>query len=75
MTTELPEWARPDSQAATPPLDEFRRLYAEDDNLWWRVECGHHQNLFEAACERIDELEQAQRLADSLLTRETGDES
>lgn len=58
--TELPEWARSDSQAPTPDLAEFRRLYAEDDNLWWSVACGHHQNLFEAACERLDELERDQ---------------
>ncbi|WP_280201296.1 hypothetical protein [Nocardia cyriacigeorgica] len=38
----------------TPSLDEFRRAYAADDNEWWRLECGHHMNLFEAALEALD---------------------
>ncbi len=39
----------------TPPLDEFRRDYEADDNVWWAMACGHHQNLFEAACEQLDD--------------------
>jgi hypothetical protein len=41
-----------DPMTPTAPLDEFLAALAEDDNLWWRVACGHHQNLFDAACER-----------------------
>lgn len=39
-------------QAPTAPLDEFLVAYNQDDNLWWRIGCGHHQNLFDAAIER-----------------------
>ena len=41
--------------APTPPLDDFRRALADDPNLWWRTACGHHRNLFEAACDRLDD--------------------
>ncbi len=44
-----------DDHAPTAPLDEFLVAYREDDNLWWRVACGHHQNLFEAAVDRLAE--------------------
>lgn len=44
-------------EEVTPPLDEFLSRYAEDDNEWWRLSCGHHQNLFEEAVERIEELQ------------------
>jgi hypothetical protein len=40
----------------TPPLDDFRAAYDADDNVWWATACGHHQNLFEAACDQVDEL-------------------
>ena len=36
----------------TPPLDEFNVMYDEDDNVWWRIGCGHHMNLYDAAVER-----------------------
>lgn len=29
----------------TAPLADFRADYEADDNLWWRIGCGHHQNL------------------------------
>lgn len=38
----------------TPPVDEFLATYADDDNIWWAIACGHHQNLFEAAVEDRD---------------------
>jgi hypothetical protein len=44
-------------QAPTAPLDDFLAAYSADDNWWWRVPCGHHMNLFDAAIERIEELE------------------
>ena len=40
-----------DPMVPTAPLEEFLAAYAQDNNLWWRISCGHHQNLFEAALE------------------------
>jgi hypothetical protein len=53
------------SEATTPtaPLEDFLPEYEADDNLWWRIACGHHQNLFEAA---VDERTLADDLADVL---------
>lgn len=51
------DWKHPETWAHTPPLDEFLAAYQQDDNIWWAIGCGHHQNLFEAACDRIAELE------------------
>jgi hypothetical protein len=57
----------------TPPLDDFIRDYEADGNLWWRTDCGHHQNLFEAAVERMKaaevqvDREATARLAKALL--------
>jgi hypothetical protein len=45
-----------DDHAPTPPLGSFLRAYAEDDNEWWRLSCGHHLNLFDAAVEQMDRL-------------------
>lgn len=45
------------THAPTPPLNDFLAAYGEDDNWWWRIECGHHRNLFDMALDRIDELE------------------
>ena len=41
----------------TPTLDEFAAMYDEDEHLWWRIGCGHHQNLYEAAVERYERAE------------------
>lgn len=54
-----------DNTAPTAPLDEFIAAYAEDDNWWWMLSCGHHQNLFEEAVERIETLEASSRLPTS----------
>ena len=43
----------------TPTLDEFAAMYDEDEHLWWRIGCGHHQNLYEAAVERYEQAEAA----------------
>ena len=43
----------------TPTLDEFAAMYDEDEHLWWRIGCGHHQNLYEAAVERYERAEAA----------------
>lgn len=47
----------PDLWPHTPPLEVFLELYEEDRNLWWKIGCGHHENLFDAAIERIEALE------------------
>jgi len=53
----------------TPTLDEFNAMYDEDDNIWWRIACGHHQNLYEAAVERYQTAEaQVQRVRHVVLT-------
>ena len=43
----------------TPTLDAFAAMYDADEHLWWRIECGHHQNLYEAAVERYERAEAA----------------
>lgn len=48
----------------TPPLDDFLREFEADSNTWWRIDCGHHLNLFEAAVER---MQQAERLLSRLI--------
>ena len=45
-----------DKWVITPPLDEAIKLLEENRNLWWTLECGHHQNLFEDALDRIASL-------------------
>lgn len=40
----------------TPPVDAFLEAYNAADNIWWMIECGHHQNLFEAAVDERDAL-------------------
>jgi hypothetical protein len=47
-------------QAVTASLNDFLKAYNDDDNWWWRISCGHHLNLFDAALERIYQLEQRQ---------------
>lgn len=52
---ERERWDRdPREWPHTPPLHVFRALLDDDDNLWWRVECGHHLNVFDAACDALD---------------------
>lgn len=48
----------------TPPLDEFLLRYDVDDNEWWRMDSGHHMNLFDEAVERMQAAEE--RLAEVL---------
>jgi transposase len=56
--------------AATAPLMEFVPVYADDDNWWWSIACGHHQNLFDAALDRIDDLEAAIKRAEAQIAEE-----
>lgn len=46
-----------DPQAPTPPLDDFLSVYRLDDGIWWRLECGHHQNLLDEAITRLETAE------------------
>ena len=66
--SELPESVRKmieEAGAPTAPLADFLPAYEDDDNLWWRLSGGHHQNLFEEAVERMEiaerELERMRR--------------
>lgn len=43
----------------TPSLDDFKAMEAYDPNVFWRLDCGHHQNLLEAALDEIDDLRAA----------------
>ena len=54
----------------TPPLDDFLREYEQDDNCWWRMACGHHQNLFEEAVERMQAAERRLGVSPSATERE-----
>lgn len=45
----------------TPSLDEFLAAYDADDNEWWYLGSGHHQNLFDEAVERM-------RIAEARMT-------
>lgn len=56
------------SGEVTPLLDDFLREYEADDNVWWGMGCGHHQNLFEAAVER---METAEKLLKCLIIPES----
>jgi len=57
-----------DPKAPTAPLAEFLAAYAEDDNWWWRIDGGHHQNLFEAAVDAYDEqLAEVERLTKKVM--------
>lgn len=64
--SDATEAMRTDNRAPTAPLDEFLHAYDEDDNEWWRIDCGHHLNLFDEAIDRMREAERnlkAARLA------------
>lgn len=39
--------------APTADLADFLLEYEKDDNIWWAIACGHHQNLFEEAVEAL----------------------
>lgn len=52
MSTDIPK------PEPTMPLDDFRELYKQDDNEWWRLQSGDMQNLFDAAIDRIEGVEE-----------------
>ena len=35
-------------------LDAFLAIYADDDNEWWRLDSGQHQNLFDSLLARAE---------------------
>lgn len=41
----------------TPSLEEFRASVAKDDNYFWRLSDGGHQNLLDEALDLLDERE------------------
>jgi hypothetical protein len=41
----------------TVALSEFLLRYRQDDNEWWRLDCGDHQNIFDEAIERLETAE------------------
>lgn len=61
MTENVIRMVSDDPMIPTAPLEEFIAAYEKDDNLWWSISCGHHQNLFEAAVEKIEQLQQTLR--------------
>lgn len=38
-------------------LDAFLVIYADDDNEWWRLDSGQHQNLFDSLLARAEAAE------------------
>jgi hypothetical protein len=51
------------SNEPTPRLAEFRKQLAEDDNAFWRLQSGDHQNLLEEA---LDQLDAVAKVADRI---------
>lgn len=43
----------------SPTLAEFLPRYKADDNEWWRLQCGDHQNLFDEANDERERLRHA----------------
>lgn len=40
----------------TAPAKEFIAAATVDGNLWWRIQCGHHENLFDEVAEQLDSV-------------------
>lgn len=45
-------WLGPDGAT---DVDGFLAAYEKDDNVFWRMECGHHQNVIDELIGRLDE--------------------
>jgi hypothetical protein len=43
-----------DQDGATD-VDGFLAAYAKDDNVFWRMECGHHMNIVDELIGRIED--------------------
>lgn len=48
------DWDNP--KTPTPSWETFERLQRADPNLWWRIGCGHHENLYDNAVDEIKRL-------------------
>lgn len=46
------------SGGATVSLEQWAVMEKLNRNVFWMVDCGHHQNLLDKALERIEELEE-----------------
>ncbi len=46
----------------TMSIVEFQKGEEKDDNLFWRLPCGDHQNLLDEALAHIEKLEMFQKL-------------
>ena len=44
-----------DPRAPTAPWWLFAAAYRRDPRLWWRIGCGHHENLFNQLLEDRDD--------------------
>lgn len=54
---EIFQWrVHPEHWPYTPPLEVYRVLEQEDDNLRWRVATGHIMNLLDMAYEKLEAL-------------------
>ena len=59
-TVDVAAWdVDPDQWPHTPPLDVWRALYEDDDNLVWRAGIGHVVNALDEALERLEVAEGA----------------
>ena len=45
-----------DPKQPTPTWERFEELQKQDSNLWWRIGCGHHENLYDSAVAVIEQL-------------------
>ncbi len=50
-------------------LSEFIATYDADENLWWTLDSGEHQRLFDIAVARIGKLDNACEEASYWITR------
>jgi len=44
----------------TPSLADYQKWSEFDDNLFWRLSCGDHQNLLDEAVEALEAWEATQ---------------
>lgn len=54
-TVMTPDWDAINA-GPTPSLDEYAALEKADPNAFWRLDCGHHQNLLDAALAEVERL-------------------
>lgn len=47
----------------TISLDAFLPVYDENDNVWWTLDPGDHQNLFDEAIKQLAQAREREREA------------